>query len=77
MDDTFSHVGILFIDEKSMVGQETFTMVRKRLQEARPHYKDKPFGNRSVVILGGLPAAVTSLRACQMAVMESSTTSYI
>ena len=52
MHDTFSNVGILFIDEKSMVGLKTFTMVSKRLQEARPHYKDKPFGNRSVVLLG-------------------------
>ena len=50
--DTFTNVGILFIDEKSMVGQKTFTMVSKRLQEARPHYKDKPFGNLSVILLG-------------------------
>ena len=52
MHDTFSNVGILFIDEKSMAGQKTFTMVSKRFQKARPHYKDKPFGNRSVVLLG-------------------------
>ena len=52
MHATFSNVGILFIDEKSMVGQKTFTMVSKRLQEARSHYKDKPFGNSSVVLLG-------------------------
>ena len=53
MQDTFSNVGILFIDEKNMVGQKTFTMVTKRLREARPHYKDKSFGNLSVVLLGG------------------------
>ena len=34
MHDTFSNVGILFIDEKSMVCQKTFTVVSKRLQEA-------------------------------------------
>ena len=52
MQDTFTNVGILFIDEKSMIGQKTFTMVSKRLQEARPHYKDKPFGNLSVILSG-------------------------
>ena len=41
MRDTFSNAGILFIDKNSMVGQKIFTMVSKRLQEARPHYKDK------------------------------------
>ena len=28
-----------------MTGQKTFTVVRKRLQETRPNYKDKSFGN--------------------------------
>ena len=36
----------------SMAGQKTFTMVSKRLQETRPHYKDKSFGNISVVLMG-------------------------
>ena len=40
------------LDEKSMVGQKILTMVGKRIQEGRPHYKDKPFGNLSVVLLG-------------------------
>ena len=35
-----------------MVGQKIFTMISKSLQEARPHYKDKRFGNLSVVLLG-------------------------
>ena len=52
MQDTFSNVGLLFIDEKSTVGEKIFTMVSKRLQETRPHYKDKSFGNLSVVLLG-------------------------
>ena len=36
----------------SMTCQKTFTMVSKRLQETRPHYKDKSFGNISVVLMG-------------------------
>ena len=36
----------------SMTGQKTFTTVSKRLQETRPHYKDKSFGNISVVLMG-------------------------
>ena len=28
-------------DTFSMIGQKTFTMVSKRLQETRPHYKNK------------------------------------
>ena len=51
IQDTFNNVDIRFIDEKSMVGQKKFTMVSKRLQEACPNYKDKPFGNISVVLL--------------------------
>ena len=36
----------------SMTGQKTFTMVSRRLRETRPHYKDKSFGNISVVLMG-------------------------
>ena len=35
-----------------MVGQKKFAIFNKRLQEARSHYKDKPFGTISVVLLG-------------------------
>ena len=38
--EKISNGGLLFIDEKSMTGQKTFTVVRKRLQETRPNYKD-------------------------------------
>ena len=38
--EKISNGGVLFIDEKSMTGQKTFTVVRKRLQETRPNYKD-------------------------------------
>ena len=38
----------------SVTGQKTVTMVSKRLQETRPHYKDKSFGNTSVVLMGAL-----------------------
>ena len=37
MQDTFSNGGLLFIDEKSMTGQKTFTVVRIRFQETRPN----------------------------------------
>jgi len=48
----FQDVGILMIDEKSMMGQEMFWMVNERLKEAKPHHQDKPFGNLSIVLLG-------------------------
>ena len=54
IQDAFNNVDIRFIDEKSMVGQKIFTIVIKRLQEARPHYNDKPFLNISVVLLGDI-----------------------
>ena len=38
--EKISNGGLLFLDEKSMTGQKTFTVVRKRLQETRPNYKD-------------------------------------
>ena len=57
IQETFSNCGLLFIDEKSMTGQKTFTVVRKRLQETRPNYKDKSFGN----ICWGRQAAATNL----------------
>ena len=58
IQETFSNGGLLFIDEKSMTGQKTFTVVRKRLKETRPNYKDKSFGNTS----WGRQAAATNLR---------------
>ena len=58
IQETFSNGGLFLIDEKSMTGQETFTVVRKRLQETRPNYKDKSFGN----ISWGRQAAATNLR---------------
>ena len=58
IEETFSDGGLLFIDEKSMTGQNIFTVVRKRLQETRSNYKDKSFGN----IPWGRQAAATNLR---------------
>ncbi|MBM3938769.1 MAG: hypothetical protein FJ333_08995, partial [Sphingomonadales bacterium] len=48
----FEPVGVLIIDEKSMIGQEVFWMISERLKEARPQHQDQPFGNLSVVLLG-------------------------
>ena len=56
--EKISNGGLLFIDEKSMTGQKTFTVVRKRLQETRPNYKDKSFAD----ISWGRQAAATNLR---------------
>ena len=52
IQETFSNGGLLFIHEKSMAGQKTFTMASKRPQKALPHHKDKSFGNISVVLMG-------------------------
>jgi hypothetical protein len=48
----FKNVGVLVIDEKSMMGQDVFRLVDKRLKEARPHCCDQPFGGVSIVLLG-------------------------
>ena len=48
----FEHVGLLVIDEKSMMGQEMFWMIGERLKQARPHHQHQPFGNLSIVLLG-------------------------
>jgi len=45
-------MAILVIDEKSMIGQDLFRLVDKRLREARPHAYDLPFGGVSVILLG-------------------------
>ena len=65
----FEHVGLLMVDEKSMIGQEMFWMVGERLKEAKPHHQDKPFGNLSIVLLGDWkqlpPVADTPLYDCE------------
>jgi hypothetical protein len=48
----FLKVGVLIIDEKSMLGQEIFWMVSERLKQARPQGGSEPFGGLSVVLLG-------------------------
>jgi DNA replication protein DnaC len=52
LQQRFKNVGVLIIDEKSMIGQEIFWMVSRRLKQARPHTKTEPFGGLSVVLLG-------------------------
>ena len=52
LQEKFKNLGILCIDEKSMIGQLTFSMVNQRLQEIKPHGADKPFGGISIVLLG-------------------------
>ena len=49
----FADVGLLVIDEKSMIGQEVFTQVHRRLGQARAFDGgERPFGGLSVVLLG-------------------------
>ena len=48
----FHKVGVLIIDEKSMIGQEIFWMVSERLKQARPQGCSEPFGGLSVILLG-------------------------
>ena len=52
LQERFKNVGLLVIDEKSMIGQKTFWMISERLKEARPASQDKPFGGVSVALLG-------------------------
>jgi hypothetical protein len=52
LQQRFKHVGVLVIDEKSMMGQKVFYFLNKRLQEARPEKADQPFGGLSLVLLG-------------------------
>ena len=52
LQDRFARIGILIIDEKSMIGQRTFYHISERLKEARPHRQEEPFGGVSVVIMG-------------------------
>jgi ATP-dependent DNA helicase PIF1 len=48
----FIHIGLLVIDEKSMIGQKQLFYVHKRLQEARPDKGNELFGGLSIVLLG-------------------------
>jgi ATP-dependent DNA helicase PIF1 len=52
LQQRFNHVGLLVIDEKSMIGQKTLFYIHKRLQEAKPGREDEPFGGMSIVLLG-------------------------
>jgi ATP-dependent DNA helicase PIF1 len=52
LQQKFKTVGILVIDEKSMIGQDVFRLIDLRLKEARPHHRHNPFGGVSVVLLG-------------------------
>ena len=52
LQNKFSRVGILVIDEKSMIGQEIVSCISQRLQEAKPHTSHLPFGGLSIIILG-------------------------
>jgi len=42
LQQKFENVGLLVIDEKSMIGQEVFWMISEHLKEARPNFAEFP-----------------------------------
>jgi ATP-dependent DNA helicase PIF1 len=52
LQQRFNHVGLLVINEKSMIRQKTLFYIHKRLQEAKPGRADEPFNGMSIVLLG-------------------------
>ena len=52
LQDKLKNVRYVIIDEKSMVGRRMLALIDKRLRHAFPEHKNKPFGNRSVILFG-------------------------
>ena len=52
MQQKFKDIGLLIIDEKSMIGQKIFHMVDMRLREIYPHRREEAFGGLSVILIG-------------------------
>ena len=48
----FEKIGVLIIDEKSMIGQRLLHMVDMRLREIFPHRRETIFGGLSIVLIG-------------------------
>ena len=48
----FRGIGLIVIDEKSMMGQQRLVMIDQRLKQIRPHREDTAFGGVSIIILG-------------------------
>ena len=52
LQQKFNDIGILVIDEKSMIGQKLFHMVHMRLTEIYPERREEVFGGLSIVLIG-------------------------
>ena len=52
LQQSFTHIKYLIIDEMSMVGRTTFGQVDKRLCQAYPHSSDQPLGGCSCLLFG-------------------------
>ena len=48
----FEKIGVLIIDEKSMIGQRLLHMADMRLREIFPHRRETIFGGLSIVLIG-------------------------
>ena len=52
LQQKFENIGVLIIDEKSMIGQRLFHMTDMRLREIYPHRREIAFGGLSIVLIG-------------------------
>jgi len=52
LQERLKDVFYIIIDEKSMVGRRMLALIDKRLREAFPEKKNKPFGGRSIILFG-------------------------
>ena len=52
LQQTFSEVKYLIIDEMSTVGRKTFSQVDRRLHQAFPHHSQEVFGGYSYLLFG-------------------------
>ena len=52
LQQKFKNIGVLILDEKSMVGQRLFHMADMRLREIYPHKSDINFGGLSLILIG-------------------------
>ena len=52
LQQKFSNIGVLIVDEKSMIGQRLFHMVDMRLREIFSNRREMIFGELFVILIG-------------------------
>ena len=52
LQQKFEKIGVIIIDEKSMIGQRLLHMIDMRLREIFPQSREKMFGGISIVLIG-------------------------